>query len=196
MIAAGFERWEEGAGPTTKAGDLASTIFSTPETVDIFADATGSEEELDLGDDDFDVPSFLRWRRGRAGACWRSGGGSSAGGDSARVRVIGVTKGFGSEAVGVAREAGLTDLGENYAAELVAKAATQADDAGVVWHFLGAVQRNKVAQLAPLVGVWQSVAQRGRGGADRSVRGRGAGVGAGRDDGPARPKWMYSGGDG
>jgi hypothetical protein len=28
--------------------------------VDIFADATGSEDELDLGDDDFDVPSFLR----------------------------------------------------------------------------------------------------------------------------------------
>jgi cell division protein FtsZ len=60
VIAAGFERWEEAAGPTTKAGDLASTIFSTPEPVDIFADATGSEKELDLGDDDFDVPSFLR----------------------------------------------------------------------------------------------------------------------------------------
>jgi len=60
VIAAGFERWEEGTGPTSKAGDLASTIFSTPEPVDIFADATGAEEELDLGDDDFDVPSFLR----------------------------------------------------------------------------------------------------------------------------------------
>ncbi len=61
MIAAGFERWEEGTGSTSKAGDLASTIFSTPEPVDIFADATGgSDEELDLGDDDFDVPSFLR----------------------------------------------------------------------------------------------------------------------------------------
>src|ERR1700683_4090294 len=61
VIAAGFERWEEGGGPTSKAGDLASTIFSTPEPVDIFADATGgTEEELDLGDDDFDVPSFLR----------------------------------------------------------------------------------------------------------------------------------------
>jgi len=28
--------------------------------VDIFADAAGDDEELDLGDDDFDVPSFLR----------------------------------------------------------------------------------------------------------------------------------------
>jgi cell division protein FtsZ len=58
VIAAGFERWEEGA-PSTKS-DLASSIFATPEPVDIFADATGSDEELDLGDDDFDVPSFLR----------------------------------------------------------------------------------------------------------------------------------------
>ena len=61
VIAAGFERWEEGTGPTSRSADLASTIFSTPEPVDIFADATGgSDEELDLGDDDFDVPSFLR----------------------------------------------------------------------------------------------------------------------------------------
>src|SRR6516225_589090 len=58
VIAAGFERWEEGA-PSAK-NDLAASIFATPEPVDIFADATGSEEELDLGDDDFDVPSFLR----------------------------------------------------------------------------------------------------------------------------------------
>ena len=82
------------------------------------------------------------------------------------MRVIGVTKSFGPDAVRAAMEAGLTDLGENYAAELVAKsaavgAASGADAAtcDVVWHFLGAVQRNKVAQLAPLVGVWQSVAR-------------------------------------
>jgi cell division protein FtsZ len=59
VIAAGFERWEEGA-PSSKSNDLASSIFSTPEPVDIFADATGKDEEFDLGDDDFDVPSFLR----------------------------------------------------------------------------------------------------------------------------------------
>ncbi len=79
------------------------------------------------------------------------------------MRVIGVTKGFGAEAVRAARDAGLTDLGENYAAELVAKAARRTDDVGVVWHFLGPVQRNKVAQLAPLVGVWQSVAREAEG---------------------------------
>jgi uncharacterized pyridoxal phosphate-containing UPF0001 family protein len=80
-----------------------------------------------------------------------------AGGDPTVVRVIGVTKGFGPDAVRAAREAGLDDLGENYAAELVAKAKDGGD--AVVWHFLGSVQRNKVAQLAPLVGLWQSVAR-------------------------------------
>ena len=86
------------------------------------------------------------------------------------MRVVGVTKGFGPEAVRAAREAGLEDLGENYAAELVAKAAASprepqpdAERGGVVWHFLGAVQRNKVAQLAPLVGLWQSVAREAEG---------------------------------
>ena len=77
--------------------------------------------------------------------------------------MIGVTKGFGPEAVTAARASGLTDLGENYAAELVAKASAASDDPGVVWHFLGAVQRNKVAQLAPLVGVWQSIAREAEG---------------------------------
>jgi PLP dependent protein len=79
------------------------------------------------------------------------------------VRVVGVTKGFGPDAVRAARDAGLTDLGENYATELVAKAAADDGDNGVVWHFLGTVQRNKVAQLAPLVGVWQSVARESEG---------------------------------
>jgi hypothetical protein len=80
------------------------------------------------------------------------------------VRVIGVTKSFGPEAVLAAQEAGLTDLGENYAAELEAKAAAVDGGAGgVVWHFLGAVQRNKVAQLAPLVGLWQSIAREAEG---------------------------------
>jgi PLP dependent protein len=80
-----------------------------------------------------------------------------AGGDPDRVRVIGVTKGFGPDAVTAAWAAGLRELGENYAPELVAKA--HGAPAGTVWHFLGAVQRNKVAQLAPLVGLWESIAR-------------------------------------
>ena len=88
---------------------------------------------------------------------------ADAGGDPAQVRVVAVTKGFGPDAVRAARGAGLRDLGENYAAELLAKAeavAREAVGAGrLVWHFLGAVQRNKVAHLAPVVGLWQSVAR-------------------------------------
>ncbi len=85
-----------------------------------------------------------------------------AGGDPSRVRVIAVTKGFGIDAVHAAVDAGLHDVGENYAAELVAKASGTVPEE-VVWHFLGAVQRNKVAQLAPIVGLWQSVAREAEG---------------------------------
>jgi uncharacterized pyridoxal phosphate-containing UPF0001 family protein len=45
----------------------------------------------------------------------------------------------------------------------VGKAAAAGPDDGVVWHFLGAVQRNKVAELAPVVTVWQSVAREAEG---------------------------------
>ncbi len=78
----------------------------------------------------------------------------------------------------VALAAGLGDIGENYADELLAKAgAIEAGASGdevagsagpgarrsrwwpstpvPTWHFLGAVQRNKVARLAPAVTWWQ-----------------------------------------
>jgi pyridoxal phosphate enzyme (YggS family) len=83
-----------------------------------------------------------------------------------RVRLVAVTKGFGPDAVRAALSAGVTDIGENYADELVGKAealSASGGDAGSPaaprWHFLGAVQRNKVARLAPLVGCWQSVSR-------------------------------------
>ena len=83
-----------------------------------------------------------------------------AGGDPATVRVVAVTKGFGPDAVSSALAAGLCDVGENYAQELVAKHGELGPTAaGVRWHFLGAVQRNKVRMLAPLVDCWQSVAR-------------------------------------
>jgi len=68
VIAAGFERWEEGgraasAGTASagsgNSGSAGGSLGLEPvSTVDIFADA--EDEELDLGDDEFDVPSFLR----------------------------------------------------------------------------------------------------------------------------------------
>jgi pyridoxal phosphate enzyme (YggS family) len=79
---------------------------------------------------------------------------AAAGGDPARVRIVAVTKGFGAQEVAAALAAGFTDLGENYAAELLEKAVGAP---GARWHFLGAVQRNKVAKLAPTVACWQGV---------------------------------------
>ena len=85
---------------------------------------------------------------------------AAAGGDPAAVTVVAVTKGFGADAVRAALAAGLGDIGENYAQELVAKhAALGPDGAGARWHFLGSVQRNKVRALAPLVELWQGLAR-------------------------------------
>ncbi len=89
-----------------------------------------------------------------------------AGGDRDRVRLVAVTKTFPFAVVDVALQAGLRDLGENYAQELVAKAkelaevpANEGSRVGdeVQWHFIGGLQRNKVKQIAPYVGWWHSV---------------------------------------
>ena len=74
---------------------------------------------------------------------------AGAGGDPERIRVLAVTKGFGADAIDAALLAGLRDVGENYAAELADKwHATEGG--GATWHFVGVIQRNKVARLAPL----------------------------------------------
>jgi pyridoxal phosphate enzyme (YggS family) len=78
-----------------------------------------------------------------------------AGGDPDIITVVAVTKGFGLAAVAAATGAGLWDIGENYAQELVAKAVGA--PVGVRWHFLGPVQRNKVPLLTPYVSTWQAV---------------------------------------
>ncbi len=76
--------------------------------------------------------------------------------DPASVRIVAVTKGFGADAAVAAMAAGLGDIGENYAGELLAKVAGW-DGPQPSWHFLGAVQRNKVARLAPVVSLWQAL---------------------------------------
>jgi PLP dependent protein len=81
-----------------------------------------------------------------------------AGGDPDRVTVLAVTKGFGPEAVTAALEVGLHAVGENYAQELVAKRRALGDQRAL-WHFLGAIQTNKVRALGPLVDCWQSVSR-------------------------------------
>ncbi len=82
---------------------------------------------------------------------------AGAGGDPGAVRIVAVTKGFGREEVAAAFAAGLEDFGENYADELISKWDTVGRAAR--WHFLGAVQRNKVGRLARLVDCWQAVAR-------------------------------------
>jgi pyridoxal phosphate enzyme (YggS family) len=80
----------------------------------------------------------------------------AAGGDPERVRVVGVTKGFDASAVQAAVAAGLLDLGESYAQEMVVKADDPAA-ASVRWHWVGRLQRNKVRQVADRVDLWHSV---------------------------------------
>lgn len=77
-----------------------------------------------------------------------------AGRSPSEVRVVAVTKGFGSDVTRAALAEGLVDLGENYAQELLAKAAAAPL---ARWHFLGPVQRNKVKALAPHVALWHAV---------------------------------------
>ena len=81
-----------------------------------------------------------------------------AGGAPEQVTVVAVTKGHGAEAARAALTAGLVDVGENYAADLLATRAATVDD-GVTcrWHFLGHVQRNKVRAIAAAVDLWQAV---------------------------------------
>ena len=94
-----------------------------------------------------------------------------------------------AERLAEALDAGLTDLGENRAQELLAKAPVLADHAAPpTWHFVGQLQRNKVTGLVPWVTWWHSVDRfalgeaiaregAGRAGAGRGEPGRGAAQG-------------------
>jgi len=85
-----------------------------------------------------------------------------AGRDPAHVRVVAVTKGFGPDAVEAALDAGIRDIGENYATELSEKFAALAerrDVDDVQWHYLGAIQRRRVRDLARVVSWWETVSR-------------------------------------
>jgi pyridoxal phosphate enzyme (YggS family) len=97
----------------------------------------------------------------------------SAGGDPDAIVLVAVTKGFDASVVDAALGAGLHELGENYAQELAAKA--EDAPAGVRWHFVGRLQRNKVRTIAGHVALWQSV-DRAELGAEIARRAEGAEV--------------------
>lgn len=74
------------------------------------------------------------------------------------VTLVAATKTVAVERIAAALAAGVTDVGENRAQELLAKATElAAAEPGPRWHFLGAVQRNKVRGLASWVSLWHAV---------------------------------------
>ncbi len=83
--------------------------------------------------------------------------------DADTVRLVAVSKTVEWERVRDLARLGQHDMGENRAQELLAKAALLRTAAPVTWHFVGRVQRNKVARLAPRVAWWHSVDARALG---------------------------------
>ena len=71
---------------------------------------------------------------------------TSSGRDPASVRIVAVTKTFDEARVRAAVENGLDHVGENYVDELEEKFA-QTRDLDITWHFLGALQSNKIARV-------------------------------------------------
>jgi pyridoxal phosphate enzyme (YggS family) len=81
---------------------------------------------------------------------------SRAGRPAGAARIVAVTKKHPAEVVAAARDAGVRDVGENYAQEMVAKlealglameppgAWPPAGEDALRWHFIGQLQRNKV----------------------------------------------------
>lgn len=78
-----------------------------------------------------------------------------AGRDPASVRLVAVSKTKTADMVEEAARGGQTIFGENYVQELVAKARQVREP--VEWHFIGALQSNKVRQIAGLVTMIHSV---------------------------------------
>lgn len=70
--------------------------------------------------------------------------------DERELTLVAVSKTFGVEVIRQAVEAGVPDIGENYAQELVAKR-NQLKDLPIRWHFIGHLQSNKVKYIADFI---------------------------------------------
>ncbi len=70
--------------------------------------------------------------------------------DPAGVRIVAAAKTVESEAIAWVRDAGVVDVGENYVRELRRKREAVS---GVVWHFIGTMQRGSARHLAELADV-------------------------------------------
>jgi hypothetical protein len=71
----------------------------------------------------------------------------AAGRDADSVRLVAVSKTFGSAAVREAAAAGLSDFGENYVTEGVDKI-SELRALGLTWHYIGPIQSNKTRLIA------------------------------------------------
>ena len=60
-----------------------------------------------------------------------------------QVTIVAVTKGFGTDAIRAATDAGIGDIGENRVQEAVQKQDALTELTGVRWHLIGHLQRNK-----------------------------------------------------
>lgn len=79
-----------------------------------------------------------------------------AGRDPSAVTIVAVGKGHGPDRIAAAVEAGLADIGENYAQELRTKHAALGH-LPIRWHFIGRLQTNKAKYIAPIVHVVHSL---------------------------------------
>jgi pyridoxal phosphate enzyme (YggS family) len=80
----------------------------------------------------------------------------AAGRNPESVTLVAVTKGKTAESVRLAATAGVTDFGENYLQEALAKM-DQLADLKLKWHFIGGIQSNKTRAIAERFDWVQSV---------------------------------------
>ena len=78
-------------------------------------------------------------------------------GRAGAVRLLAVSKTMPAEAIRAAYAAGQREFGESYAQELAQKAEALRDLDGIVWHFIGRLQRNKAKQVAAAARVVHTV---------------------------------------
>ena len=71
---------------------------------------------------------------------------SASGRDPSSVRIVAVTKTFSLSYVNAAAAVGLDTVGENYVEELCAKR-DEVPEVRVRWHYLGALQTNKISRI-------------------------------------------------
>lgn len=97
-----------------------------------------------------DLPDRLAHVRERVAAAQARGGWTHP------VTIVGVTKGWGPDAVRAAADAGLAHVGENRVQEALAKQAATGD-VPVTWHLVGHLQTNKARQVVSGFGLIHSV---------------------------------------